>query len=105
MPGDESRLMLYDFIAQKWITLLNGMASYPEWSHDGRFIYFFHLSSHSAINRVAIASGKVEEVVSLQGYPFTGFFGFWLGLAPDDSPLLFKDAGTEEVLVMKWTSQ
>lgn len=105
MPGDESRLMLFDWKTQKWTTLLNGMASYPAWSRDGRSIYFLHLSKDSAIDRVAIASGKVEEVVSLKGYPFTGFFGFWLGLAPRDSPVMLRNAGTEELVSMKWTPQ
>jgi serine/threonine protein kinase len=105
MPADESRLLLFDSKSQKWTTLHNGMASYPAWSHDGRFIYFLHLSKEPAIYRVAVPSGKVEEVVSLKNYPFTGFFGFWLGLGRDDSPMLLKESGTQEVISMKWTPQ
>ena len=105
MPADESRLMLFDSETQKWTTLHDGMASYPAFSHDGRFIYFLHLGTEPAIDRVAVPSGKLEEVVDLKGYPFTGFFGFWLGLAADDSPMMLRDAGTEDVVSMKWTPE
>jgi Tol biopolymer transport system component/DNA-binding winged helix-turn-helix (wHTH) protein len=106
LPADESGLMLFDFKTRKWTMLLKGLAVYPCWSHDGRFVYFLHFlsSTDSAVERVAVPSGKVEEVVNLKGFPFTGFFTFWLGLAPDDSPLLLKDTGTEEVVSMKWTA-
>jgi hypothetical protein len=26
----------------------------------------------------------------------------WLGLAPDDSPLLLKDTGSQETVVLDW---
>jgi hypothetical protein len=29
---------------------------------------------------------------------------FWLGLTPDDSPLLLEDAGTQEIARMGWTA-
>jgi Tol biopolymer transport system component/DNA-binding winged helix-turn-helix (wHTH) protein len=105
LPADASGLMLFDFKTRKWTMLLKGLAGYPCWSHDGRFVYFLQLSStDSAVERVAVPSGKVEEVVSLKGFPFTGFYTFWFGLGPDDSPLLLKDTGTEEVVSMKWTA-
>src|SRR5215469_1947392 len=105
LPGDESALMLFDFKTQKWATLFKGLAAYPSWSHDGRFVYFLHLlSPDSAVERVAIPSGKIEEVASLKGFEFTGYFTFWFALGPDDSPLLLKDVGTQEIVSMKWTA-
>ncbi len=32
----------------------------------------------------------------------TGYWNLWLGLTPDDSPLLLKDTGTHEVVSMEW---
>jgi hypothetical protein len=58
------------------------------WSQD-TFVDFEH-GLNKAINRV-VPSGKVEEFVSLKGLQFTGFYTFWFGLGPDDSPLLLKD--------------
>ena len=105
LPADESRLMLFDFKTQNWTRLYDGVAAYPSFSHDGRSVYFLHLSpSESAVDRLSVPSGKLEEVVSLKGFHFTGFYTFWFGLGPDDSPLLLKDAGTHEVVSMKWSS-
>ena len=104
MPSDESRMMLFDFRTGNWTRLYEGLAAYPAFSHDGRSVYFLHLSGDSAVERVAVPSDKIGEVVSLKGFPFTGFYTFWFGLGPDDSPVLLKDVGTHEVVSMKWTS-
>jgi serine/threonine protein kinase/Tol biopolymer transport system component len=103
LPGDESGVKLFDLKTRKWTTLHKGPSSYPSWSRDGRFVYFLHLSTDSTVERVAVPSGKVEGVARLNGFRFTGFFDFWLGLALDDSPLLLKDEGTEELVSIKWT--
>ena len=39
-------------------------------------------------------------MVSLKGFQMTGYWGLWLGLAPDDSPLLLKDMGSQEVVAL-----
>lgn len=104
MPSDESRLMLFDFKTGNWTRLYDGLAAYPSFSQDGRFVYFLHLATESAVDRLSVASGKLEEVVSLKGFPFTGFYTFWFGLGPGDSPMLLKDTGTHEVVSMNWTS-
>jgi len=41
-------------------------------------------------------------VTSLTGFQQTGYFGFYLGLAPDDSPLLLRDTGTQEIVALDW---
>lgn len=104
MPSDESRMMLFDFTTGNWTRLYDGLAAYPAFSRDGRSVYFLHLSGDSAVERVAVPSGKLDEVVSLKGFPFTGFSTFWFGLGPNDSPVLLKDVGTHEVVSMKWNS-
>lgn len=104
LPADESRLMLFDFKTGNWTRLYDGLAAYPSFSHDGHSVYFLHLANESAVDRLSVASGKLEEVVNLKGFHFTGFYTFWFGLGPDDSPLLLKDSGTHEVVSMKWTS-
>jgi Tol biopolymer transport system component len=99
---DSSGMKLFDFKARKWSTLVNGLAGYPSWSSDGRFVYFLRLFGDSRIERVAVHGGKIERVVNLRGFPQVGVYGFWLGLTPDDSPLLLKNAGAQEVVSMKW---
>jgi hypothetical protein len=50
---------------------------------------------------VRIADRKLEEIESLKdAHRATGFFGSWLGLAPDDSPLILRDAATQEIYAL-----
>lgn len=34
--------------------------------------------------------------------PLAGHFGYWLGRAPDDSALLLRDTGTQEIYALDW---
>jgi eukaryotic-like serine/threonine-protein kinase len=109
MARDSSGLSLFDFKTQKWSVLAKGIVGYPCWSSDGRFLYFLRLTASRAdfmnsVERMAIPGGKVEEVASLKGLQLTGVYNFWLGLTPDDSPLVTKDAGTEEIVSMNWNA-
>jgi hypothetical protein len=51
---------------------------------------------------VRILDGKVEQVVNVKGFQLTGYWGLWLALAPDDSPLLLKDTGSQEIVALDW---
>ena len=52
--------------------------------------------------RVGIRDRKVEQMVTVKGLQLTGYWGLWLGLAPDDSPLLLKDTGSQEIVALDW---
>jgi Tol biopolymer transport system component len=104
MRGDSAGLSLFDVKTRKWATLVSDIVAYPCWSHDGRYLYFQRLGDKLDVVRMAIPNGKIEEVVSLKGFPQTGIYGFWLGLTPDDSVLIPKDAGTQEIVSMGWNS-
>jgi Tol biopolymer transport system component len=109
LATDSSGLSLFDFKTQKWSVLTKGILGYPCWSSNGRFLYFLRgttsgSSRMETVERMAIPGGKVEEVASLKGLRLTGVYNFWLGLTPDDSPLVTKDAGTEEVVSMNWSA-
>ena len=97
------RLMLYDFKTQKWSVLAaTTTADYPCWSQNGQYVYFLRKQQDAGIMRVGIRDRKVEPVVRLKGFQMTGYFGFWFGLAPDDSPLLLRDTGTREIVALDW---
>jgi len=104
MHTDSTGLSLYDFKTQKWVMLAPGIVAYPCWSHDGRYLYVQRLGDKSDVVRIGVPDGKVEQVASLNGFQQTGVYGFWLGLTPDDSVLIPKDAGTQEIVSMSWTS-
>ena len=40
---------------------------------------------------------KLERWADLRGFPRGGFFGPWLGITPEGSPLLLKDTSIEEI--------
>ena len=104
LHGDSTGLSLFDFKTRKWTMLVPDIIAYPCWSHDGRYLYFQRLGDKMDVVRMAVPNGKIEQVVSLKGFPQTGLYGFWLGLAPDDSVLIPKDAGTQEIVSMGWNS-
>jgi hypothetical protein len=103
MHSDSTGLSLFDFKTQKWAMLAPGIVCYPCWSHDGRYLYFMRFGGSDVV-RMAIPNGKIGQVVRLKGYQQTGVYGFWLGLTPDDSVLIPKDAGSQEIVSTDWTS-
>jgi hypothetical protein len=52
--------------------------------------------------RIHVSDRKVELVTSLNGVPTTGHFSIFLTLAPDDSPVLLRDRGTQDVYALDW---
>ena len=102
MPSDSRSLTLFDFKTQKWSVLARANAGYPCWSRDGQYVYFLQMPPDPGVLRVGIRDRKVEQVASLKGFQTTGYFGDWLGIAPDDSPLLLKDTGTQEIVSLDW---
>lgn len=99
MTRDMRQLMLYDFVTHTWKTLTDQNANYPNWTADGKYLYFDTITGKEpAMNRVSVPGGKLEQVVSLKEIrrPI-GAFGYWSGLAPDRSPLMIRDIGTQEI--------
>jgi Tol biopolymer transport system component/tRNA A-37 threonylcarbamoyl transferase component Bud32 len=100
---DSSALMLFDRTTQKWQQLAKVPCGFNNWSKDGTYIYFVNVGQNQpTIERVRIRDRKFETVADLKNLRQTGFFGIWLGLAPDDSPLLLRDTGTQDIYALDW---
>jgi serine/threonine protein kinase/Tol biopolymer transport system component len=100
-PMDESELHVFSFQSQKWTVFATGLVAWPNFSRDSQYIYL--LSGSNAVIRVHVTDGKIEQVADLKNFTFTGYFGdSSLALAPDDSPLLFRDAGSSDVYALDW---
>ena len=95
-----SELMLYDFAARRWSVLLKQRSDFPAWSHDGQFIYFLRMSGDSGVYRIRPTGGPAERVVDLKGFHHAGYFSFWMGLDPDDNPLLLRDLGGDDIYAL-----
>jgi eukaryotic-like serine/threonine-protein kinase len=98
LPKDSLSFLLFDFQTGKWSELMKGAVAFPNWSSDGRYIYFLHWPDDPAVLRLRISDHKIERVADLKNIALTGYIGhFWLGLAPDDSPLLLRDTGSQDI--------
>ncbi|HWY20771.1 MAG TPA: protein kinase [Candidatus Acidoferrum sp.] len=99
LSADSTRLMLYDTGKKSWRQLAAARFGFENWSHDGKYLYAEDYSdSTDDMVRVSVPEGRVERLLSLKEVP-RGFdpWEFWVGLAPDDSPLLMRDRSTQEI--------
>jgi eukaryotic-like serine/threonine-protein kinase len=102
MPPGAHVLKLFDFAAQRWEEITTVTADFPNWSRTGDYIYFLHEQDQPSLMRVRIRDRKLERLAELKNFRQAGFFGYWLGMAPDDSPLLLRDTGTQEIYALDW---
>jgi serine/threonine protein kinase/Tol biopolymer transport system component len=102
MPLDSRSLSLFDFATQKWEQIAKLSMGFPNWSKNGDYVYFLHEENQPSVMRVRIRDRKVERIADLKNFRQTGYWNVWLGLAPDDSPLLLRDAGTQEIYALDW---
>jgi serine/threonine protein kinase/Tol biopolymer transport system component len=98
MSNDGNHLYVYNVDAGKWSELAHLSLGYPTWSHDGDYVYFLqHLPAEDRLSRVSVTTHKVEDLEDLKDFHQAPFLaGYWVGLAPDDSPLLVRDVGTRD---------
>jgi Tol biopolymer transport system component len=100
LSADLKRLVLHDLGTGRWRELLAAdLLGYPNWTRDSSRI---QLWKAGAIVRVRAADGGVEPVTSLEGIPLVVTAeGVWIGIAPDDSPLLLRElSGPVEVYAL-----
>ncbi|HMH07528.1 MAG TPA: hypothetical protein VK579_12690, partial [Terriglobales bacterium] len=94
-------VMLFTFKDQKWLELAHIPGAFPNWSRDSRYVYFHSFGMDASIYRVRISDRKLEKVVDLRGIRLTiGDEGTWCGLASDDSPLILRDVGSQEIYAL-----
>jgi eukaryotic-like serine/threonine-protein kinase len=95
MSNDGNELFVYSFSTRAWTKVAKASIGYPTWSHNGDSIFFLnHLAGGDQVFRVSVTSHKLEEVADLKNFHGAPFLiGYWFSLAPDDSPLLIRDAG------------
>ena len=93
-------IRLFDFMTQKWVDLENLPLGFPSWSRDSKYIYFDSPGADPALYRVRISDHKVERLVGLKDVRLVGRPGAWTGLTPDQSPLVLRDIGTQEIYAL-----
>jgi Tol biopolymer transport system component len=102
LRSESQKLALFDLSAQTWRDLADVPAAFPNWSRDGKYIYFEGLESEPSIFRIRTSDRKLERVASLKEIRQTD--GAWFSVAPDDSPVVVRDVGTQEIYSLDWES-
>ena len=98
-----SGFLVFDFRTQKWTELLTGHGlAFVNWSANGQYLYFIDGPDNPGVDRLRISDRKVERVADLAHLPITGHYGFWLGVTPDDSRLVLRDTGSQDIYALDW---
>jgi Tol biopolymer transport system component/predicted Ser/Thr protein kinase len=98
--GSET-LQILDVRTKRWIELAKIGVGFPIWSWDSKYIYFDSLESIPNLYRVRIADHSLEKVASLGRIRLAPTMGGNLtGLAPDDSPLVVRNVGNQEIYAL-----
>jgi Tol biopolymer transport system component len=101
LSKDWTKLMLYDFTTEKWAELtevVKGAIGYPNWSHDGKSVYFVEMNPDLEFWQVAIANGDGHSIVRVSEISQPS--PLWMGLAADDSPLLRQNVSSQEIYAL-----
>ena len=94
-------LLIFDVRVKKWRELTKIAVDFPIWSRDSKYIYFDSAENVPNLYRVRIADKRLEQVASLRGIRLAPILGGLLnGLAPDDSPLVLRDVGNQEIYAL-----
>ncbi len=94
------KLVLMDFKSRQLSELAKANIDNYAWSWDGKYIYFDTWSN--AFYRVRISDRKVEQIPVKNVKRAPGIMGEWMGLAPDGSILLLRDAGIQDIYALDW---
>ena len=103
LTEDSRNLMLFDFRTTHWVKLAN-LSNILDlvWSRHEEAIYFNGdvTAGDRAVFRMKVPSGQLERLASLRGRTEEE----WLGLTPDDSPLIARSIGAREIyaLAVNW---
>ena len=101
--SDHRVIKLFDWRTQQWTELVKDELNWLNWSHDGRYVYFEQHGEKHAVMRVSVEDHRLHKAVDLQNLKRAGANGsFWFGLAPDDSPIILRDTGTQEIYALDW---
>jgi len=103
------KLMLFDTATQSWTRLCDCDVGYPMWSHDGKYLYFQPARQPGKgyrIARLRVSDHKIETAADISSVVrWTALtVGQWFGLTPDDSILIPRNIGTQEIYALEMQS-
>jgi len=103
VTADGRKLLLFDVAARRWTELTDVVGACASWSRNGTYLYFQTLFvKDPAVFRVRTADGRRERVVGLNLRRTEGEVQWWSGLTLDDSPMLMRSEGSQEIYALDW---
>ncbi len=103
VSADLTRVLLFDFHTGKWTELVKAQPAGFAFSPDGQYLQYLDSSGPGCVWKIRLSDGHKEKVVDLQNFVGTGYYGFaQLSVAPDGSPLLLRDTGTQDIYSLDW---
>jgi hypothetical protein len=81
--------------------LVNALA-YPNWTRDGKAIIGLNFAT-KCVERFSLETRRSETLADLSGIPLQGLTPTpWMGLAPDDAPLILRSHDAQELYALDW---
>jgi eukaryotic-like serine/threonine-protein kinase len=99
--GDSRRILLFHFDTGKWTELAQGNFGWLNLSHDREYVYSLD-TKQNAVVRIRISDQQAEQVLDLKNIATAGRYGGTLALTPDDSVLLLRNTGSQDVYSVEW---
>jgi Tol biopolymer transport system component len=105
IPADSMNLKIFGLESQQWSELGRkdtlGTVGFPSWSRDSKSIYFLRIAANGdkGIFRIPAGGGDPERVASLKSIDLGGWWS-WVGLDPDDTPLVLRDTGSNDIYAL-----
>jgi Tol biopolymer transport system component len=91
---------IFDIATQRWSTPFHKLAGFETWSKDSQWINFIEWQENPGVYRVRVTGGDAERIVDLHGVHYTGYFGVWMALDPNDDPMILRDIGTDDIYAL-----
>jgi Tol biopolymer transport system component len=109
--NNKNSMKILDLKTNQWKVLTTEETNYPQFSHDGRFIYFLQtvqdhegedrvLVNHLDVFRIPVTGGTAERVVDMKDFHATGYWSFSLQLDPTDAPLVLRDISSDDIYAL-----
>jgi len=95
-PG-ENGVMIFDFQTQRWQRVADGFG-FMNFSRDSQYLFYRLHEPSPAIVRMRLADHQVTVIADLSRIREGGHLaGLQFALGPDDSPMLLRDTGIQEI--------
>ena len=97
-------VLIFDFRTGAWSGFESDPIDNKWWSADGKYFYFDkYVNNDPAIFRFRVSDRHMERVAGLQNVRRSpGVMGWWMGLTPDDAPMILRDTSIQEVYALRW---